>query len=628
MIRRLAQELEKPTFPINRDPESYEEELQVLVNGCNKNLNVLDQVLTKYNALSEQERRGRQLWQKIRFGNGKMLDIVDLRARLTYYTSAMTLLLNMVSMRKMGEVERQLHEAGGDLKEIKVSVNEIVARLMSESKRHEGSIRTAYPDDDRAVWKEFRRELIQDGFSSSLIAKHKKLIKSYIEELGNRGLLDARGPDDEAEKQDLKSGLSLDGFLSPDLETHSQGSEINEGTLKYEAEVQDLEIKAFVDGSLSPDLETHSQGSEINEGTPKYEAEEQDLESRAFVDGSLSPDLLETCNQSLEINERSPNNQEEKQNLESGPSFNGSLSPDLLNLRGSELRNRNADDEVEQQDLESNPFINSTLDMNLEIDRSLEIHGTDADDEAEEQDLESDPLVKGILVIDLEMIRSLEIRELNTDNKIEEQDPESEPIVDSTLGIDMETRRNSETLWVPQPLNMPNALKITKSFEYLSTIFEHRSKNVTWAKVHIYPTEIYFRRREMHEQIRRCRTESESHLAIIVLPRRTDPIDFDEENKQRFHLLVKTSIDHETVELFVFEDFDLALQIAQHTVQKSPRLSLEHLYESLDEMMTEWNREFIERWDGYCDGEDFSWQFLAWWLAKRTRPFGDADSIS
>ena len=59
VVRRLEQELGKPTCPINRDTETYEEQLEVLINGCKKNLNVLDQVLTKYNALSEQERSGR-----------------------------------------------------------------------------------------------------------------------------------------------------------------------------------------------------------------------------------------------------------------------------------------------------------------------------------------------------------------------------------------------------------------------------------------------------------------------------------------------------------------------------------------------------------------------------------------
>ncbi len=200
MIRRLEQEIRRPTCPINRSNETYKEELGDLINGCEKNLNILDQVLTKYNALSEQERSGRRLWQKIRFGNGTMADLADLRDRLTYYTSAISLFLNMISMGTVGRVERQLNDAGGDLKEIKTAVNEITAKMMSKSKLQEGTILTAYGDDDTAVWKEFRRELIQDGFSSSIIREHKKLIKAYIEELGSRGVLDEVGPNPDAEE--------------------------------------------------------------------------------------------------------------------------------------------------------------------------------------------------------------------------------------------------------------------------------------------------------------------------------------------------------------------------------------------------------------------------------------------
>lgn len=131
--------------------------------------------------------------------NGKMTDLAEMRGKLTYYTSAMSLFLNMVSVGTIGKVDRQMTNAGGDLKEIKVAVNSITAQLMSKSTRHEGSILTAYAGDDRAIWKEFRRELLDDGFSSEVIRKHKGLIKAYIEELGSRGLLDEEDPNDEAE---------------------------------------------------------------------------------------------------------------------------------------------------------------------------------------------------------------------------------------------------------------------------------------------------------------------------------------------------------------------------------------------------------------------------------------------
>ena len=189
VICRLEKEVSKPESLINRPGDRYKEELQAIVGGCDRVLKLLNRVLEKYNTLSEKERSVKKLWQRVRFGNGELADIRDLRQKLTYYTSALSLFVNMVSMGSMGRVERKMESAGEDIREIRIAVNGITAHLFSTSNR-EGSVLTTYADDDKAVWKEFRKELIEEGFSSAIIRKHKSLIKAYIKELGDRGLLD------------------------------------------------------------------------------------------------------------------------------------------------------------------------------------------------------------------------------------------------------------------------------------------------------------------------------------------------------------------------------------------------------------------------------------------------------
>ena len=192
VLKRLEYEVGRPESPINKPGDTYREEIEVIASGCHRVLRILSQVLEKYNALSEAERTGRKLWQKIKFGNGQMADLADYRSKVVYYTSAMSLFLNMVSIGTMGSVERQMNDAGGDLKEIKQAVNGITAHLIAKD-RSEGSVLTAYADDDRMIWKELRRELSRDGFSSSVIGKHKDDIKAYVTELASRGLFDDQG---------------------------------------------------------------------------------------------------------------------------------------------------------------------------------------------------------------------------------------------------------------------------------------------------------------------------------------------------------------------------------------------------------------------------------------------------
>ena len=189
VLKRLEHEAAKPKSPVNRPGNTYGEELEVIASGCNKVLRELDRILEKYNVLSEAESGAQKLWQKMKFGNGQMADLADYRTKVLYYTSAMSLLLNMVSIGTIGSVEKQMNDAGGDLKEIKQAVNSITAHLMAKG-HSDASVSTAYPDDDRAIWKEFRRELVEDGFSSSVLRKHKDLIKAYVSELASRGLFD------------------------------------------------------------------------------------------------------------------------------------------------------------------------------------------------------------------------------------------------------------------------------------------------------------------------------------------------------------------------------------------------------------------------------------------------------
>ena len=209
VLKRLEHEVAKPENPVNKPGDSYWEELEFIASGCHRVLKVFDQILKKYNALSEEERSVQKLWQKIKFGNGQMADLADYRSKVVYYTSALSLWLNMISIGTMGRVEKQMNDAGGDLKEIKEAVNGITAHLIAKD-RSEGSVLTAYPDDDKAIWKEFRRELVRDGFSSSVIGKHKHLIKAYIGELGARGLLD------DAEPQAMNEPTAQDSSIIED----------------------------------------------------------------------------------------------------------------------------------------------------------------------------------------------------------------------------------------------------------------------------------------------------------------------------------------------------------------------------------------------------------------------------
>ena len=108
VLQRLQREVEKPNSLINRTNDGRLDELQTIVRGCDRMLKAIDQVLVKYNGMSEEKRRGTRLKLKVQFGNGEMKDIEKIRQELSTYTSAITLFLNLLTMGSQGKVEEHM----------------------------------------------------------------------------------------------------------------------------------------------------------------------------------------------------------------------------------------------------------------------------------------------------------------------------------------------------------------------------------------------------------------------------------------------------------------------------------------------------------------------------------------
>ena len=151
-----------------------------------------------------------------------MADLGNLRSKTVLNATMISFNLNMVSMGAVGRVEQEINRSGGILKDIQLAVNTITTHFISRN-NYEGSIFTTYADDDKAVWKEFRRELRHEGFSSSTIHQHKRLIIDYIKELGDRGLLDEEEVDRHEQWHDADD---VPQHLSPDesLEESESGA--------------------------------------------------------------------------------------------------------------------------------------------------------------------------------------------------------------------------------------------------------------------------------------------------------------------------------------------------------------------------------------------------------------------
>jgi hypothetical protein len=97
-----------------------------------------------------------------------------IRVKLISHKSSLTLFLDQIQLHQSGKLATTLDSHGGQLDVILDKVDSIAARMGQNS----GSIMT-YDDDDKEVWKQFRRELVAEGFSSDVLTQHK--VRSFNE---------------------------------------------------------------------------------------------------------------------------------------------------------------------------------------------------------------------------------------------------------------------------------------------------------------------------------------------------------------------------------------------------------------------------------------------------------------
>jgi hypothetical protein len=189
----LKYELEAPESPLNRDRAVWGRQLAPIVRDCDSSLHQLDEILQKYGRLASDSGTSpvspRVVWDKFKFGSNEMDQLGSLRVKLISHKSSLTLFLDTIQLHQTGKITTTLSGHGEQLDIILDKVDAIAAK-MSNQKSGSGSVMTSYDNDDKEVWKDFRRELVAEGFSSSVLQQHKDVLRAYIREIDQKGLLE------------------------------------------------------------------------------------------------------------------------------------------------------------------------------------------------------------------------------------------------------------------------------------------------------------------------------------------------------------------------------------------------------------------------------------------------------
>jgi hypothetical protein len=175
VLRHLKYEVEAPESPLNKDRSIWGRQLAPIIGDCDFTLRQLDSLIMKYGRLASNGSGGsspttpRILWERVRFGSNEMDQLGGIRVKLISHKTSLTLFLDTIQLHQSGKMATALDNHGGQLDVILDKVDNIAARMTQKS----GSVMTSYDDDDKEVWKQFRRELVAEGFSSDVLQQHK-----------------------------------------------------------------------------------------------------------------------------------------------------------------------------------------------------------------------------------------------------------------------------------------------------------------------------------------------------------------------------------------------------------------------------------------------------------------------
>ncbi len=199
VLKPLRDEAEKPDSGLFRQDQGSATELVAAIDGGTHILEDLQILLAKYEGLSttgEAVSATKKLWHRFRFSS-KIEQLAAVRAKLITYTSTISVLLDGVQLRATGRVEDKLDNVSSQMTDGFESLKKAILGMAVKSRAEQRGGSTlsllslsTYAEDDKEVWQEFRRELVQLGFRSRALDRHKDLLQAYMLKLDRSGLLD------------------------------------------------------------------------------------------------------------------------------------------------------------------------------------------------------------------------------------------------------------------------------------------------------------------------------------------------------------------------------------------------------------------------------------------------------
>lgn len=198
VLGRINKEAAKPGSVLSRN-RCDQNDLKDILSNSEPTVSELHAIIIRYKSLGSSREKN---WDRLRLG---VKNLEPLRSQLTQHIAAIAAYLDTVGLGALGRIENGLNAIPDRIQQ---TIDGLAAEIRAG--RREGTIMTTYSDDEKDVWRQFRRELIGEGMRSSFVHKYKPLIRKYLKELAERGELEELPPDCDG----LDEGIVLNSTMS------------------------------------------------------------------------------------------------------------------------------------------------------------------------------------------------------------------------------------------------------------------------------------------------------------------------------------------------------------------------------------------------------------------------------
>ena len=203
LLRRIEIEVNSPNL-IFAHLHHDQEQLKSAIVGSRDTVRDLYDIVTNVRNLSFWRAKN---WKRLRSSNR---DIENRNSMLRHHIVAISTYRDRA---RLAALRRTTTNVNAIPEQIRSTVDALAAEVRAGCR--EGTILTAYSDDNTDVWQQFRRELISDGMKSSFIDRYKPEIQGYLKELQRRGELEEQAP--QVEDSVRKARQIIRAFFSKHL---------------------------------------------------------------------------------------------------------------------------------------------------------------------------------------------------------------------------------------------------------------------------------------------------------------------------------------------------------------------------------------------------------------------------